>query len=110
MPWVKELSDIIHWNVSKPYEKQPDWSATLDRSARFTPARHARFSYVQMAHADTLVERVVSTSYLAALTTTSACRTRARPCAGGRPGRPRPVRAERLHRERGLLQQPEPPW
>ena len=68
VPWVSELSDIIHWNVSKPYEKQPDWCATLDRSARFTPARHARFPYVQMLDADTLVERVVSTSYLAALT------------------------------------------
>jgi SAM-dependent methyltransferase len=66
--WVNELSQIIHWNVRKPYDTEIDWCATLDRSERFTPARHAHFGYVQLLDADTLVERVQSTSYLAAMT------------------------------------------
>lgn len=68
VPWVSELSEIIHWNTSKPYDTEIDWCATLDRSERFTTARQAEFSYVQMLDVDTLVERVASTSYLAALT------------------------------------------
>jgi ubiquinone/menaquinone biosynthesis C-methylase UbiE len=68
VPWVNELSQIIHWNVRKPYDTEIDWCATVDRSERFTPARHAHFAYVQMLDADTLVERVESTSYLAAMT------------------------------------------
>ncbi len=67
VPWVNELSQIIRWNTRKPYDTEIDWRATLDRSERFTPARHARFGYVQMLDADTLVERVESTSYLAAM-------------------------------------------
>jgi len=68
VPWVGELSSIIHWPASKPYDTEIDWCATLDRSGRFTPSRHARFRYVQMLDAGTLVERVMSTSYLAAMT------------------------------------------
>jgi SAM-dependent methyltransferase len=68
VPWVDELATIIRWNTNKPYDTETDWCATLDRSERFTPARHARFAFVQMLDADTLVERVASTSYLAVLT------------------------------------------
>jgi SAM-dependent methyltransferase len=68
VPWVNELSQIMRWNTRKPYDTELDWCATLDRSERFTKARHAHFGYVQMLDADTLVERVESTSYLAAMT------------------------------------------
>lgn len=67
VPWVAELTRVIRWDVCMPYQVGTDWRETLDASDRFTPAARARFAHVQTMDADLLVDRVLSTSYIAAM-------------------------------------------
>jgi len=64
-PWVAELSDLYNWGVERPYPKGVDWAAIVDASGRFTPCAHRQFLWSQEIDADTLVARVLSTSYVA---------------------------------------------
>jgi SAM-dependent methyltransferase len=65
VPWVDELGRIFDWHEQRPYRKDTDWAAVLDLSGRFTPAQHRRLEHSQELDADTLVDRVLSTSYVA---------------------------------------------
>src|SRR4051794_19137997 len=65
VPWVDELGRIFNWQVERPYPKGVDWAAVLDASGRFAPAEHRRLGWEQVLDEDTLVDRVLSTSYVA---------------------------------------------
>lgn len=71
-PWVAELSRLIRWDERErwrvPYTVEVDWAATLAASApQFEPAVRYDTTYRQPMDADTLVARVLSTSYIAVL-------------------------------------------
>lgn len=67
-PWVARLSAMIHWHDSPipSYDRGQDWPAVVGAGGLFTAVRSRRFPYVQEMDADLLVERVLSTSYIAA--------------------------------------------
>ncbi len=67
LPWVAELSKIIDWDNLRPYRKDFDPVAILADSGLFRPFAAAKFRLDQELDADGLVDRVLSTSYLAAL-------------------------------------------
>lgn len=69
-PWVAELSRIIRWDErgewQVPYTLEEDWAARLDAvDSAFGPVRRDDTGFAQPMDADTLVARVLSTSYLA---------------------------------------------
>lgn len=71
-PWVAELSRLIRWDERDrwrvPYTLEVDWGATLAHlGGPFTPAVRYDTRYRQAMDPDTLVARVLSTSYLATL-------------------------------------------
>jgi SAM-dependent methyltransferase len=71
-PWVAELSRLIRWDEREqwrvPYTVEVDWAATLAESGpQFDPAERYDTTFLQPMDAETLVARVLSTSYLAVL-------------------------------------------
>jgi SAM-dependent methyltransferase len=68
VPWVKELGRVIRWDVCMPYRVGTDWRTVVDASGRFTPMGRQQFAYGQEVDVDGLVDRVASTSYVAAMT------------------------------------------
>ena len=71
-PWVAELSKLIRWDERErwrvPYTVETDWVATIDQHGpQFGPAERYDSGFAQPMDADTLVARVLSTSYLAVL-------------------------------------------
>lgn len=71
-PWVAELSRLIRWDERErwrvPYTVEVDWAATLAASGpQFEPAARYDTTYRQPMDAETLVARVLSTSYVAVL-------------------------------------------
>ncbi len=71
-PWVAELSKLIRWDERErwqvPYTVEVDWGARIDAlDTPFEPGEHLRTSFHQPMDGDTLVARVLSTSYLATL-------------------------------------------
>ena len=66
VPWVAALSDLMNWGVQRPYQRHLDWVGLVAESGRFTPLQHRQLSYQQELDADTLVDRALSTSYIAA--------------------------------------------
>lgn len=71
-PWVAQLSRLIRWDERArwrvPYTVEVDWAATLaEHGPQFEPAERFETTYHQQLDADTLVARVLSTSYLARL-------------------------------------------
>jgi SAM-dependent methyltransferase len=64
--WVAELSALFDWEDRRPYRKGTDWASVVAASGRFTPLQHRSLAYVQEVDAETLVSRVLSTSYVAA--------------------------------------------
>jgi SAM-dependent methyltransferase len=69
-PWVAELSRIIRWDErgrwQVPYTLEEDWAARLDAlDSGFGPVQRYDTGFAQPMDADTLVARVLSTSYLA---------------------------------------------
>ena len=67
VPWVAELGRIIHWNTRQPYRVGTDWRTVIDPVGVCTPLQHRRFQHVQEVDVELLLERVVSTSYIAAM-------------------------------------------
>ncbi|MDQ1430085.1 MAG: hypothetical protein QOF40_687 [Actinomycetota bacterium] len=65
VPWVDALGRIINWQVERPYRRDRDWAAVLDSSGRFSPAQHRQLAHEQEVDADVLVDRILSTSYVA---------------------------------------------
>jgi SAM-dependent methyltransferase len=68
VPWVAELTRIIHWDTRQPYKVGTDWRAVIESDRRFSAVEREKFSFDQTVDADRLVERVTSTSYIAAMT------------------------------------------
>ena len=71
-PWVAELSRLIRWDERGqwrvPYTLEVDWGVRLvEVGGPFTAAERYDSTYEQPMDADTLVARVLSTSYLATL-------------------------------------------
>lgn len=66
VPWVSELSALFDWETRRPYKTGVDWPGVVAADRSFTPLRLRELAYVQELDADTLVERVLSTSYVAA--------------------------------------------
>lgn len=70
VPWVAELSRIIRWDErgrwQVPYTVEVDWAERFaSEETGFGPLATLRTTYRQRLDADTLVARVLSTSYLA---------------------------------------------
>jgi len=71
-PWVAELSRLIRWDEREkwrvPYTVEVDWAATIgEHGPQFDAAERFDGSYVQPMDRETLVARVLSTSYIAML-------------------------------------------
>ena len=69
-PWVDELSTLIRWNDRGehrvPYTTEIDWAAKIDGlDVPFGPVSRYDTTYRQPMDPDTLVARVLSTSYIA---------------------------------------------
>lgn len=69
-PWVAELSRLIRWDERGehrvPYTTEVDWAARIDAmDTPFGPVSRYDTSHRQVLDADTLVARVLSTSYIA---------------------------------------------
>jgi SAM-dependent methyltransferase len=71
-PWVADLSRLIRWDERErwrvPYTVEVDWAEVLaEHGPQFGPAERYDTTYVQQMVPDTLVQRVLSTSYIARL-------------------------------------------
>lgn len=65
--WVAELSALIKWNDRPvPSYHDVDWTAAVAETGDFGPVGHRQFRLDQRLDADSLVDRVLSTSYIAA--------------------------------------------
>ena len=67
VPWVAELSRIMHWPTHRPYEPSTDWAALVASAGHYTPLRSAIFTFDQELDTELLVDRVASSSYIAAM-------------------------------------------
>lgn len=71
-PWVASLSKIIRWDERErwrvPYTVEVDWAAVIaEHGPQFGPVERYDSTYIQPMDPDTLVQRVLSTSYIARL-------------------------------------------
>ena len=71
-PWVGRLSKLIRWDERErwrvPYTVETDWTATIaEHGPQFAPAERYDSGFHQAMDSDTLVARVLSTSYIAML-------------------------------------------
>jgi SAM-dependent methyltransferase len=71
VPWVGRLSRLIRWDErdrwNVPYTLEEDWVARIDGiDSAFGPVSRYDTTYVQQLDTESLVDRVLSTSYLAA--------------------------------------------
>ena len=69
-PWVAELSRLIRWDERQrwrvPYTVETDWSARLiELGGPFAEVERYDTTYRQTLDPDTIVDRVLSTSYIA---------------------------------------------
>ena len=63
--WVNEVRAAYDWHTQRPYAKDTDWAGIIDASGLFGPVAHEQFRWGHVMDADTLVARVLSTSYVA---------------------------------------------
>jgi SAM-dependent methyltransferase len=63
--WVARISALIDSVADAPYGKDDDLAATVAGSGRFTPVQHRRFAFGHEVDAGVLVDRVLSTSFVA---------------------------------------------
>ncbi|HYK96022.1 MAG TPA: MOSC domain-containing protein [Candidatus Dormibacteraeota bacterium] len=67
-PWVLRLNEIIDGAASgQPRFRDDGWRAAFDVLGLFDPIATASFSHIQRAGVDTIVDRVASISYVAAM-------------------------------------------
>jgi SAM-dependent methyltransferase len=66
--WVRLLSEIIEaYRGRAPRVASGAWKEAFERTALFSPLERARFSFVHQVDEDTVVARVASISFIAAL-------------------------------------------
>jgi SAM-dependent methyltransferase len=63
--WVADVEELFSWPDLKPYDRDVDWAGLLEEAPDFRDVRHETWSLVQPVDADLLVDRVLSTSYVA---------------------------------------------
>ncbi len=71
-PWVADLSKLIRWDERAqwrvPYTVEVDWAEVIaEHGPQFGPVERYDLTYRQPMDPDTLVQRVLSTSYIARL-------------------------------------------
>lgn len=69
VPWVAQLSEMIHWHRHEvsAYESRIDWAAVVASAGEFTPLQKVELFHQHEHDAETLIDRVASTSYIAAM-------------------------------------------
>ena len=70
VPWVARLNEVIRWNrgqIPAYYSGAEDWAALVARAGGFTPLQFTSFQHEQEMDLPLLLDRVSSTSYIAAL-------------------------------------------
>lgn len=67
VPWVAELTRIMHWDTCQPYAVGTDWRSVLTTGGHFGPAQRRVVSHVQLIDRAALLDRVASTSYIGLL-------------------------------------------
>ena len=70
VPWIARLHEIIRWNRGQipQYDAgKEDWAGIVDRVGAFTPLQLRSFHHDQELDLSLLLDRVASTSYIAAL-------------------------------------------
>lgn len=67
VPWVAAMTAAIHRrDPGDAYDKNEDWPGTIAASGLFAPAEQHEFEHAQDVDADLVVDRALSTSYVAA--------------------------------------------
>ena len=66
--WVAELSRVMGWHEHQPYRVGMDFTPVVTDAGLFTEVRRRQFQFAQRMTKQTLEMRVLSTSYIAALT------------------------------------------
>ncbi|HUF32215.1 MAG TPA: class I SAM-dependent methyltransferase [Acidimicrobiales bacterium] len=66
VPWVAAVSEVIDWDGRRPYEKGTDWAEVVADAGGFTPLQQRRIRFEHEVDEETLVDRMLSTSYVAA--------------------------------------------
>jgi SAM-dependent methyltransferase len=68
VPWIARLTALIEeYRGATPSRRSERWRAGFERSTLFSPLREWSFRHEQVVTADTLVDRVVSISFIARL-------------------------------------------
>jgi SAM-dependent methyltransferase len=70
VPWVARLNEVIRWNRGQipAYDSgAEDWAGLFASAGGFTPLEHETFAQEQEMDLELLLDRVSSTSYIAAL-------------------------------------------
>ncbi len=68
VPWVERTQALVHEHVKgAPQQRTSPWAEELDGTGLFTPLEHETFPNVVHGDLDTLVARISSVSYVAAL-------------------------------------------
>jgi MOSC domain-containing protein YiiM/SAM-dependent methyltransferase len=68
LPWVARLNELIdRIDDGHPRYRTEHWREAFDRTALFEPIEEATYGYVQRGDVETIVDRVASISYVAAL-------------------------------------------
>jgi SAM-dependent methyltransferase len=67
VPWVAELSRLIHWDRRAPFDIKTDWSTKIAPLGWFEPLAVAYFTFVQPMTAALLEDATLSRSYIAAM-------------------------------------------
>jgi MOSC domain-containing protein YiiM/SAM-dependent methyltransferase len=68
LPWIERLDEIIdRADDGHPRFRTMDWRAAFDRTALFEPLQTAGFETIHRAAPETMVDRVASISYVAAM-------------------------------------------
>jgi SAM-dependent methyltransferase len=63
--WVRAFDATFEWEELRPYPTHGEWAGVLAASGRFGPVGHRRLRWMQPMDADALVDRALSTSYVA---------------------------------------------
>jgi MOSC domain-containing protein YiiM/SAM-dependent methyltransferase len=68
LPWVAKLNELIdRIDDGHPRYRTDNWREAFDRTALFDPIEEATYGYVQRGSIETILDRVASISYVAAL-------------------------------------------
>jgi len=66
--WVAQLAKIVdRFEEGTPRYKSGEWKKAFERTTYFGPLRHDEVGYVQAGNLETVVDRVASSSFIAAL-------------------------------------------